>query len=145
MLAAGRAGDRIFVDISFHFLWGESIHGLGQGNVFFLRPSFNDFVSTEAFFAFLAVHKRIGKPANVAGSNPYLRVHQNSRIKADIIGAFLNKLFPPGLFYVVFQLYAQRAVVPCVCEAAVNFGARENEAAIFAERDDFIHPKACHM
>ena len=106
VLAAGRAGDRIFVDISFHFLWGESIHGLGQGNVFFLRPSFNDFVSTEAFFAFLAVHKRIGKPANVAGSNPYLRVHQNSRIKADIIGAFLNKLFPPGLFYVVFQLYA---------------------------------------
>ena len=145
MLAAGGAGDSVFVDISFHLFRGESVHRLGQGDVVCLGPTFDDLVGAETLFAFLAVHERIGKTANVAGSNPDLGIHQNSGIKPNVVGAFLDEFFPPCLFNVVLQFHAQRAIVPGVGKAAINFGACENKAPIFAEGDDLIHSVACHM
>ncbi len=38
-----------------------------------------------------------------------------------IVGAFHNKLFPPGLFHIILQLHAKVAVIPGVGKSAVNF------------------------
>ena len=65
-------------------------------------------------FAVAAVHKRVGEAAYVACCNPNLGVHKYGRVKSYIVRIFLNKLFPPCFFYVVFEFNAERAVVPGV-------------------------------
>ncbi len=76
------------------------------------------------------VHKRIGKPAHMAACYPSLRVHENGAVKSDVVGRLLNKLFPPGLFYVVFIFYAERTEVPRIRKTAVYFGARIYKTAV---------------
>jgi hypothetical protein len=72
----------------------------------------------------------------MARCNPGLRIHQNCGIKANVKLVFLNEFFAPSAFDVVFQLNAERAVIPGVCKAAVNFGAGINEAPAFAQRNE---------
>ena len=55
----------------------------------------------------LAVEQRIGEAADVAGSDPGLRVHQDRGVETDVIGAFLNEFLPPGVADVVFELAAE--------------------------------------
>ena len=92
----------------------------------------------------LAVHERIVEAAPVAGSHPHFAVHQDRGVQTDVILAFLNKLLPPGLFDVVLEFYAQRAVVPAIGQTAVNFAAGINEAAALAQRHKLVHGQSCH-
>ena len=64
--------------------------------------------------ALLAVHQRIGKAADMAGSDPDLRIHQDSAVETDIVLAFLNETLPPKLFNIIFKLNAERTVIPRV-------------------------------
>ena len=45
----------------------------------------------------------------------------------------------PCLLDIVFQLHAERTVIPCVCKAAVDLGACVHKAAALTERDELIH------
>ena len=92
----------------------------------------------------LAVDQRVVEAADVAGSHPDLAVHQDRAVHAHVVLALLYELLPPGTLDVVFELHAQRAIVPGVCQAAINFGACENESAPFAQSDQFVHRRCCH-
>ena len=50
-------------------------------------------------------------------------VHNDGSIQTYIIVRFLHEFLQPGLLDIVFELHAQRAVVPGVGQATVNFGA----------------------
>ena len=64
---------------------------------------------------------------------------RSQRYEPDVVGVFLHELLPPGALDVVFQLHAERAVVPGVGEAAVDLGARVHKAAVLAQGDDLVH------
>ena len=100
---------------------------------------FNELICTVTGLAVFAVHQRVGETAHVARGNPNARVDDDRTVETYVVTAFLHKALPPSLFDVVEKFYAKGAVVPGVGEAAVNFGAGEHEAAVFAKRDDFIH------
>ena len=75
----------------------------------------------------------------MAAGHPGLGVHEDGGILPHVVGILLDKLLPPGPFHVIFQLHAQRTVVPGVGQAAVNLGAGEDEAPIFAQGHDLVH------
>ena len=72
-----------------------------------------------------AVQQRVGEAGHMAGG-------------AHVVGALLHELFQPCLFDVVLELDAQGAVVPAVCQTAVDLGAGEDIAPVLAEIDDHI-------
>ena len=129
--AAIRAFDIVLADIFTHLLKGHAVR-IAAGIL-------NELIGTMARFAVLAVHERIGEAAHMARRHPHLRIHQNRGIQTDIVRAFLHKLLHPRLFDVVFELHAQRSIIPRIGKAAVNFGAGIHEAAVFAESDNFFH------
>ena len=139
LLAAHGADDVMLGNVLFQLLVGPAVAGLLA-----LGEIFNQLVCAEASLAGLAVHQWIVEAAHVAGSHPDFPVHQNGRVQTHVVFAFLNELLPPGLFHVVFEFHAQRAVVPAVGQTAVNFAAGENKAAPLAKRNQFIHRQCCH-
>ena len=86
----------------------------------------------------LAVEQRVGEAGDVAGRDPRLRIHDNGRVKTDVVRAFLHEFLEPRLFDVVFELNAERAVVPAVCQTAVDLGTGEHITTVLAEIDDHI-------
>ena len=139
VLAAGGAGDIVLLYELLHLGMTVGIDGLGQLKAVLFAPVLNDLVCTETLVALTAVHERIGEAAEVTGCDPGLGVHQYSSVKTNIVGVLLDELLPPGLFNVVLQLNAKGAVVPGVGKAAVNLAACEDEAAVFAQGNDFVH------
>ena len=98
----------------------------------------NELIGAVTGLARLAVEQRVGEACHMAGRDPGLRVHDDGRVEADVVRAFLHELLEPCLFDVVLELDAERAVVPAVGQTAVNFAAREDKAAVLAEIDDHI-------
>ena len=139
LLAADGADDVVLRDEAFKLLVRPAVAGLLA-----LGEVLDELVGAEAGLAGLAVHQRIVEAADVAGSHPHLAVHQDRAVQAGVVGALLHELAPPGLFHVVLELHAQRAVVPGVGQAAVDLGAREDVAAVLAQRDQLVHRQFCH-
>ena len=139
VLAAGGAGDVVLLHEVLHFSVGVCVNGLGELEAGLCAPVLNDLVRAETLVALAAVHQRIGEAAEMAGCDPGLGVHENGGVQAYIVGILLNELLPPGLFNIIFQLHAKGAVVPGVGEAAVNFAASKDKAAVFAQGNDFFH------
>ena len=83
-----------------------------------------------------ALHQRVTELRDVAGRDPYLRVHQDARVEADDVVALLDHGAPPGALDVVLELDAERPVIPHGVDAAVDLAAREDEAAPLGERHD---------
>ena len=111
-------------------------HGVNVDLGMFLA---DELVGSVAGLAGLAVEQRIGEAGDVAGGDPGLGVHDDGRVEADVVLALLYELLEPCLLHVVLELHAERAVVPGVGQAAVDFAARVDEAAILAQGDDFVH------
>ena len=130
-LAALRAADILFVDIGLHLLEAPA-GGVDPGVL-------DELVGPVAGLAALAVHQRIGEVTDMAGCHPHLGVHQDGAVEAHIVRALLDKLLPPGPLDIVFQLHAQRTVIPCVGEAAVNIRAGIDEPPVFAQGHDLVH------
>ena len=139
VLAAARAGDLMLLDELLHLGLGEGVDGLRQFKTGPGAPVLDDLVRAETLMALAAVHQRVGEAAEVTGGDPGLGIHQNGGVQTDVVGVLLHELLPPGALDVVLQLRAERTVVPGVGETAVDFAARENEAAVFAQRDDLVH------
>ena len=79
--------------------------------------------------ALLTVHQRIRETAEMSGSHPRLRIHQNRTVHTDIVRILLNKFLPPCSLDVILQFDAQIAVVPCICKSAVNLRSRIYETS----------------
>ena len=131
-LAAVWAGDLLFPDVVHHLLVGPAGR-IGAVKVL------DEVVGTVSGLTGLAVHQRIGETAQVTGCHPCLRIHDNGGIQSHVIRGFLDELFPPCTLDVVFQLYAQRTVVPGVSQTAVNFRTRVYKATGLTEVYDLIH------
>ena len=139
VLAAGGAGDVVFLDEVLHLLLGEGVDGLGQLHAVLAAPILNELVRPEPLLALPAVHQRIGEAGQMAAGHPGLGVHEDGGVLPHVVGVLLDKFLPPGLLDVVLQLHAQGAVVPGVGQAAVDLAAGEDDAAVFAEGDDLVH------
>ena len=145
MFAACRAWYIVIFNEVHHFFLRPSIYRALQFNSVLLAEILNDLVCAETLMTFLTVHQRVREASQMSGCNPCLRVHQDCTVNADILGVFLNKFLPPCFFHVVFQLYTQRAIIPCVCQTAVNFGTGVNKASVFCQCYDFFHRFYCHL
>ena len=136
-LAAHGAGNALFADEGDHVLVRHGLHV--HGGVVGLGPFLNELVRAVPGVAALAVDQRIVEGRHVAGGHPDLRVHEDGGVETHVVGVFLHKLLPPRALDVVLQLHAERAVVPGVCKAAVDLGARVNKAPSLAQRHDLVH------
>jgi hypothetical protein len=104
---------------------GEGVDRLGQLDALLLGEVLDELVRAEALVALAAVHERVGEAAQMAGGHPGLRVHQDGGVQTHVVGVLLHEFLPPGALDVVLELHAQRAVVPGVGKAAVDFAARK--------------------
>ena len=95
-----------------------------------------ELVGAVALLAVLAVDHGVGEAAEVAGGLPDARVHDDRGVEADDVLTAVDGEAPPGVADVALELGAHRAVVPEAVDAAVDFGAGEDEAAALAQRDD---------
>ena len=139
MLAAGRAGDLMVPDEIHHFLRLPAIHGAFQLDAFLSREIFDQFVGTETLVAAAAVHQRIGKASKMSAGDPCLRVHKDGAVHAYVIGILLHEFLPPSAFYIILELHAQIAVIPCICKPAVNLGTGINKTSGLGQRYDLFH------
>ena len=83
MLAAGRAGNLIIFDKLHHLFLTPAVYRASQINIVLLRIIFDDLICTETLVAFLTVHQRIGKAAQMAAGHPCLRVHENGAVNTQ--------------------------------------------------------------
>ena len=88
--------------------------------------------------AALAVHQGIGEIAHVAGGDPGGGVHQDGGVQAHIVVGLLDELLHPRLFHIVLELHAQGAVVPGVCQTAVDLGPGIHKAPALAQIHDHV-------
>jgi hypothetical protein len=65
-------------------------------------------------------------------------VHQDAAIQAYDIIPHLDGAFPPGLFYVVFQLYAERPIIVTACQSAIYLAGLKNKASALAKRYNIL-------
>ena len=85
-----------------------------------------------------AFDERVAEAADVARGHPHLRVHEDPGVQPDDVVALLDHAPPPGALDVVLELDAEGPVVPDGVDAAVDLGARVDEAAALAERHDRV-------
>ena len=143
VLAAGRAGNVLLLDKRLQLLVRPAVR-LDVLAVR-LRPILNELIRAETRLARLAVHQRVVEVADVSAGDPNLTVHQNRAVDADVVLALLNEFLPPRTLDVVLEFNAQRAVVPRVRQAAVDFRAGEHEAASLAQRNELVHHVVLHL
>ena len=137
--AAGGADDLVLVDKGLHLGLAHGVHAVAQVKAVFLAPVLDHLVGPEALLALLAVHQRVGEASHMAGGHPDLGVHQNGGVQPYVVGVLLDEFLPPGLLNVVFQLHAQRTVVPGVGQSAVDLAAGEDETPTLAQGHNFFH------
>ena len=46
---------------------------------------------------------------------------RDGTVYTTVIRILLDKFLPPCSFNVVFKLYAQVSIIPCICKTSVNF------------------------
>src|SRR5262245_10946927 len=66
-------------------------------------------------------------------------MHKDAAVETDHVPPPVDERPPPELLDVVFQLDAERPVVPGVGEPTVDIGTWKDEAAPLAERRDLVH------
>ena len=120
-----------------------------------LDPAAPDLIVAIAFLGLLAIDHEIMEKIVMARALPHLRIHDDGAIEADHLkrrrrtwqrGQVVmagDHVAPPGFLDVALQLDAERAVIPEAVEAAVDFARRKDEAAAFAQRDEFFHVHGC--
>ncbi len=133
VLAAVGAGDGMGLDIIEHLLLGHAV-GVRVG-----IEVVDQVVGAEAHLALLAVEQGIGEARHMAARLPHARIHEDVGVDLEAVVPLLDELLAPGVLDVVLEPGAERAVVPGVGKAAVDLGAGEDEAAVFAQGDDLVH------
>ena len=134
VLAAVGAGDLVLGDVRLHLFVGHRI-----GIDFALGMRLNEVIRAETRLAFLTVHFGIGERGGVPARLPHARIHQDRRVHAVRVLTLLHEALPPCALYIVFDLHADGAVIPCVAHAAVNFAPGEDDAPRLAKVYDLVH------
>ncbi len=104
VLTAGRTRHSMRFDKIHHLLLGPCIHSSLKRYIMHLTVILDQLVRTETLMTFLTIHKRIGKTAQMSGSDPGLRIHQNRTIHTHIVRGLLNKFLPPCFFLHCFSV-----------------------------------------
>ena len=139
MFTTARTSYLVFFDEVHHLLLGPCIYASLNGNVMLCTKVLNELICTETLVALFTVHKRIRKSAKMSGSDPCLRVHKDCTVNTHIVRRLLNEFLPPCTFYVIFKLYTEISIIPCVCQAAVDLGTRVNKSSGFCKSYDLFH------
>ncbi len=121
--------------------------GLGQifaatGRTLFNAIFLRKLVRPKPGLAGSAVNHRIAKRLLVPARFPYRPVHQNRAIHSDDVVALVDHDAPPVILDIALQLDPERPVIPQPIETAVDFARLKNEAAPFAQANDFFHALA---
>ena len=139
MLTAAWAADVVIIDVFLHFFLGPCIYTTLNGNAILSHVVLDQLVGTETLLTCLTVHQRIREATKMSGSNPGLGVHEDRAVNTYVIRALLNEFLPPCFLYIVFQLNTKVAVIPGVCETAIDLGTRINKSSGFCQCYDFFH------
>ena len=139
MLATAWAADVVVIDVFLHFFLRPRVYAALNGDAVLCHVILDQLVGTETLLTCLAVHQRIRETAQMSGSYPGLGVHKDGTVNADVVRALLHEFLPPCFLYVVLQLYAKVAVIPGVCQAAIDLGTRINESSALGQRYNFLH------
>ena len=129
----------MFCDEILHLLFPPTVYGALQTDSLFLCKILYQLVCAETLMAFLTIHQRVRKTAEVAGRHPGLRIHQNRAIHAYIVFILLNKFLPPCLFDIVFQFYTEISIIPCICQPAIYLGTRIDKSAVLCQGNYLLH------
>ena len=122
-----------------HLLIAPAIYGAAEIDIIILCIILDQLIRTETLVTFLTVHQRIRKSAEMSGSHPGLRIHQNRTIHTDIVRILLNKFLPPCALDIILKFYAQITVVPGVCKATVDLGAWIYKTSRLCNLHDLVH------
>ena len=141
-LAADGALDLVLLDIRLHF--GVRPRGDIHLDAVLLIVVLDEVIRTVTRLAALAVHQGIGETAHVTRRDPHVGVHQDRAVETDVQVILGHELLPPSFLDIVFQLHAERAVVPSIRETAVDFAAGIYEAASLCESGEFVHSEFRH-
>jgi len=98
-----------------------------------------DLVGAVAALGFAAVEHWVLEVADMAGSFPYARMHDDRAVEPDNVLAQLGHGFPPAGLDVALHLNAERAVVPEAVDAAVDFRSLENKTTPLAQAGKGVH------
>ena len=139
MLTAVGAGDILLLDVLLHFFIGPAVDRSLRSKSMLRHIVLDQLVRAPAGLAGLAVHQRIIEIADMSGRDPGLRVHQNGTVHADVIRIMADKGIPPCFLNIVLELYAERAVIPCIGQSAVDLGAGVHKTAGLRKSNDLVH------
>ena len=101
MLAAGRAADVLVLDKLLHLLVGPAIDRALRLLMIIKQIVLDQLVRAETGFTCLTIHQRVIKIADMSGSDPDFRIHQNGAVHSDIIRIVADERIPPGPFHVI--------------------------------------------
>ena len=106
---------------------------------------FDEIVGAIAFLGVLVVDERVVERRDMAACNPCLGMHEDGGVYAHDILVQTRHGVPPVFLYVVLEFDAHLAVVVNRRQAVVDFAARENEAVLFAMRNQYLEKFVlCH-
>ena len=75
---------------------------------------------------------------------PHSRIHKNRSIQTDHVRPLVDEGLPPEFLDTILQLHAERAVIPCIRESAVDLRTGENKTATLTERNELIEGRCGH-
>src|ERR1700674_5402350 len=96
-------------------------------------------VGAEALFAVPAVDERIDESAYVPARLPDSGMHEYRGVQTLDVVSRAHHRVPPPVLEILFQLYAERTVIPDGAGAAVDLRGLEDEAAPLGERHELLH------
>ena len=137
-LAALGADDTVRLDVFLQLLICPAV-GMNILKTVLIGIILDELISAEARLACTAVHERVVEIDDMAACHPNLGVHEDGAVHTDIIRAFLNEFTPPGILDIVQEEHPERAVIPAIREAAVNFRPCKNVAPVLTQSYNFIH------
>ena len=129
----------MFLNEILHLLLTPAVYRAIQRNCVFCCKIFNNFVCTEAFMTFLAIHQRIREASKMSGCYPGLGIHENRTVNSYIIGIFHDEFLPPCLFYIVLQFHTKVTVIPGVGKTSVNLGTGIYKPSCLRQCNNFLH------
>ena len=104
----------------------------------------SDLVGAPPTLALAAVHQGVDEGLLVTRVLPCQRVHQDGAVQPLHVIPLIDVPPPPGIHDVVLQFDAHRAVIVQALQPAVDFGARVDDSAAFAERDELFQRGSGH-
>ena len=138
-LAAGWALNALICDKALHLFVGPAVYYGLIIRILFLQIVLDELIRSVSGLAGSAVNKRIGESSYVSRCYPCLWVHQNSGIKAYVIGRFSDEFLSPRILDVILELNSERTEIPGVGQAAINLRTGEYVAPVLAKCDYLFH------